>query len=414
MTDGSTIGLVVSLVLNVVGIIVSSAQFSEMCSSLCVCDTWYELKRASCTGRHLYSIDAGTPNSVQALDLSDNVVSSLNNFELANAGLTRLKYLNLSTNTISEVDLNAFHGLAELTVLDLSKNHLYSIPDDAFVENTNLRILKLSRNNFNAHVPKLRSPSLAELSLDSCQISHLPPDTFNGLIRVRHLDLSNNMMIQMSGAIVQTLPFLKELSLEGNPWFCNRIMNDFHVYLVHKGIEFHKVCGKNSPKKFEKIILAPVKKQPNYHRSAIANATIVKTTSIIKCNVTSHSNNKNQSTDGATMQQKRIMNSYTFLVVGFLLGVATGMIISYMWLSGKYICSQCWRRENNDRSQRLSLLSNPYLQNNIDSNTSLTGSCPGTPPPAYREVMLRPSLYHCLSRTSNLNNNSTESRGRYA
>lgn len=56
---------------------------------------------------------------------------------------------------------------------------------------------------------------MQELSLDSCQISHLPPDTFNGLTHVRRLDLSNNFMIQMSTIVVQTLHVLNKLSLEG-------------------------------------------------------------------------------------------------------------------------------------------------------------------------------------------------------
>lgn len=154
------------------------------------------------------------------------------------ARTTNVKYLNLSGNIISEIRLNAFGGLKDLTVVDLSKNHLYYILDDVFAENENLRILKLSKNNFNSHVPKLRSSwltvmmettnfllelffhdltifSTQELSLDSCQISHLPLDTFDELPQIRRLDLSNNLMIQMSSGVVQPLHFLRKLSLQG-------------------------------------------------------------------------------------------------------------------------------------------------------------------------------------------------------
>ncbi|XP_076653530.1 fibromodulin [Halictus rubicundus] len=149
-------------------------------------------------GRHLYSVDTGITNNVQALDLSDNVVSSLNAFELVNVGLANLKYLNLSTNAVSEIDMYAFHGLVNLTVLDLTKNYLHSIPDDAF-----------------------------ELSLDFCQISHLPSDTFNGLPRLRRLNLANNLMIQMSRSVVQTLTSLQKISLEG--YGKKDICNDVHL-----------------------------------------------------------------------------------------------------------------------------------------------------------------------------------------
>lgn len=82
MTDTTAACLVIALLSNIIGISVS-AEFAQNCSPLCLCDIWYELPRASCTGRHLYNVDTGAPSNVQALDLSDNVVSSLNNFELA-------------------------------------------------------------------------------------------------------------------------------------------------------------------------------------------------------------------------------------------------------------------------------------------------------------------------------------------
>lgn len=82
MTDGAAVCLIASLLLNPVSTVVSTEP-SETCPVFCVCDNWYELQRASCTGRHLYSIDTGAPSTVQALDLSDNVISYLNNFELA-------------------------------------------------------------------------------------------------------------------------------------------------------------------------------------------------------------------------------------------------------------------------------------------------------------------------------------------
>lgn len=53
------------------------------CSVFCVCDIWYDLKRATCTNRHLYSIEIGISSVVEAIDLSNNSISSLSNYELA-------------------------------------------------------------------------------------------------------------------------------------------------------------------------------------------------------------------------------------------------------------------------------------------------------------------------------------------
>ncbi|XP_076160451.1 uncharacterized protein LOC143143268 isoform X1 [Ptiloglossa arizonensis] len=411
MTDGTTVGLVVSLTLNFIGTILA-AQSSETCPQFCVCDTWYMLERVSCTGCHLYNIDTGAPNSVEALDLSDNVISLINNFDLANAGLTRLKYLNLSGNTISEIGLNAFDNLDNLSVLDLSKNHLYYILDDVFAQNKNLRILKLSRNHFNSYLPKLRSSWLTELSLDSCQISHLPADTFIGLKQIQRLDLSNNLMIQMSSQVVSTLYFLKKLNIEGNPWSCNKIMYDLQIYLTDKQIEFDEVCiKKTNPKKFEKMILPPKKKQQDYHHWTIKNTTIQETELVTKNNF-SNPNNTNLSTYEKTENQKHSFAFFWFLGIGFICGAACGMVISYIWLSGRCICTRHWHQEHNDAFQRFSLLSNSYLHNSIDSTVLLTESCPNTPPPSYRDVVLQPSLYRCLSRHSNFSNNTTEYRER--
>lgn len=84
--------------------------------------------------------------------------------------MTKLRYLNLSKNAISEISLNAFDGLTDLTVLDLSKNRLHYILDEVFEKNENLRILKLSNNNFNSHIPKLRSFSLMVIIETTIQI----------------------------------------------------------------------------------------------------------------------------------------------------------------------------------------------------------------------------------------------------
>lgn len=74
--------LFIALVFQVV-VIGVSVHSSGKCSLLCDCDIWYGLQYASCVGRHLYSIHTGVPSTVQALDLSNNSISILNNFELA-------------------------------------------------------------------------------------------------------------------------------------------------------------------------------------------------------------------------------------------------------------------------------------------------------------------------------------------
>lgn len=408
MTNGTVVYFAISLV----SMLFSSgiAASTQQCSAFCVCDTWYDLERASCVGRHLYNIHTGAPNNVQALDLSDNVISLLTSFEFANIGLTRLKYLNLSKNAISEIELNAFDGLADLMVLDLSRNRLDDISAEVLEKNKNLRILRLSKNNFKSHIPKLRSSSLTELSLDSCQISHLPLYTFNGLKHLRRLDLANNLMIQMNAIALQTLHFLKKLSLEGNPWSCDKVMLDLQMYLRNKDIEFDEICSKKgNVRKFEKMVVLPTMTR-NYHHSKIANPEEPKERSNRIEMESNIPNNKTLSTCQETANPTPVTDSednsvaYWFLFLGFILGIFSKLVISYIWLLGMCLYNRrCNLERFNNRfsiSRELSLLS---LDGRMESDGSLSEFYPNTPPPAYRDVMLQPSLYRYPSRISNLN-----------
>lgn len=76
------------------------------------------------------------------------------------AGLTQLKYLNLSFNEISQIAVQAFYSLQELADLDLSRNYLEYLDPNTFHDNTKLQILKLNFNKFNVQVPQLRSNSI--------------------------------------------------------------------------------------------------------------------------------------------------------------------------------------------------------------------------------------------------------------
>ncbi|XP_066593589.1 phospholipase A2 inhibitor beta-like [Prorops nasuta] len=350
----------------------------ELCPSFCDCDFWFGLRRAACTGRHLYSIHTDVPREIQALDLSNNAISNVNNFDLAKAGLTKLKYLNLSTNGINDVGLFAFDGLTNLTILDLSRNHLYFLLPETFAKNYNLRLLRLSKNSFKDHVPKLNCNGLTELSMDSCKIRHIPPDTFTGLRHLRNLDISNNMMIQLGTAIFRPMPQLRKLSLAGNSWSCNNVMRDLQVYLKSRRIEHDRICSSTMPKMFEKMIMKPpviIKSKTNQSTSW---SQPKKNTSIEQ---------KNTSEPRVCNSEKNVINEIWFLLAGLILGSATTLVFTYLWLTTKISCC------NNSRNdpQRVSLLDNfdtPYIP-----NEDRTTSCPGTPPPPYRDVMLHPQYY---------------------
>ncbi|EFN76619.1 leucine-rich repeat transmembrane protein FLRT3 isoform X2 [Harpegnathos saltator] len=386
------------------------------CPSFCACDTWYELQRVSCTGRHLYSIHTGAPSDVQAMDVSNNTISELNDYELTNIGLSKLKYFNLSANAISDISLRAFDGLLELAVLDLSQNRLHYLHAETFVPTASLRILQLSRNDFNSHVPKLRSPSLMNLAMDSCQISYIPADTFAGLSHLRSLDLSNNLMIQLDSITLQPLK-LRQLAITGNPWSCNKLMHDLELYLTGKNIEHDTVCGKNTgPKKFEKMIVYDPHVKYEKHRPSIIANVNTKNALTPRKDLTPVPTIKDASICGNATAESDLtktlnaISPYWFFVFGFLLGSACATFTTYIWLTKRIICCRRYRERRNNDIQRVSLLQNLWQFDdpafNDNETRHETRSCPGTPPPPYREVMSRPGLY----RSPSVNTNNSAAR----
>ena len=199
-------------------------------------------------------------------------------------------------------------------------------------------------------------------------------------------------------------------------------MLNLQTYLRNKGIEFDEICSKKgNVRKFEKMIVLPTISR-NHHRSKIANPEETKQRSSrieMKSNIL---NNKTLSMCQKTVNPTPVTDSedksvaYWFLTLGFILGISSGLVISYIWLSGLCSCNRRSRHErfNNELiiSRGFSLL-NSYLQGRMDSDGSLLESYPSTPPPAYRDVMLQPSLYRYPSRISNLNNDANEYRDRY-
>lgn len=362
------------------------------CSSFCVCDMWYKLRRASCTSRHLYSIQTGVSNTVEALDLSENSIATLLNYDLKNTGLVNLKYLNLSDNSINQIGSFAFAGLVHLTVLDLSRNHLYYVLWDTFVDSVNLRILHLDGNRFGTRIPDLHSTSISELGLSNCQISHVNTQAFAGLQQLRKLDLSNNFMIQIDFREFQSLPFLREINLDGNPWSCGSTKH-LQSYLEGRKIKFNPPCV-SANKKFEKMIDASSQRHGDSKEPEIdqrpENAWITDPPAVttIKEICRNETPSKAGSTDELFAALATISPVWIF-AVGFSLGLVTSMLGTYIWVTGTMCACKCPKIRRRDRAR--------ILDNNSQRISLLGPTCPGTPPPPYRDVMLHSSAYPSAS-----------------
>ncbi|XP_072307480.1 matrix-remodeling-associated protein 5 [Eucyclogobius newberryi] len=175
--------------------------------------------------------------------------------------------INLGFNSISRLSEKSFSGLTKLELLLIHGNDLNSLPDGAFKDLSALQMLKLSYNKLlevNRHT-FLGLWLLARLHLDHNSLESLDPDTFHGLTHLRflqlegnrikqihpstfttftivdsfhlstlkHLYLSNNSLSVIPKEMLETMPQLENLFLNGNPLVCDCNMKWIHKWVQH-------------------------------------------------------------------------------------------------------------------------------------------------------------------------------------
>ncbi|XP_058056835.1 uncharacterized protein LOC131208200 [Anopheles bellator] len=219
MWQGVAFLLATSLVLCTAGRLVPAPQ-GEVCPKRCSCDMVEDRKRADCSNERLISTHTDVPTGVEILDLSINLISSIEDDSLAHYG--NLVKLFLSENSIETIALDAFSRLPNLATLDLSHNRLERLDEQLFERNTELSELNLSNNNFMmlSDQPFLRSPSLAILHLSECHIPHVFDAMFTHLPNLQSLDVSRNVMNGISIAPFTHLRKLSSIDLNDNRWDC--------------------------------------------------------------------------------------------------------------------------------------------------------------------------------------------------
>lgn len=231
---------------------------------------------------------------MRKLDISDNLLVTLDQTFLKDVRLSSLEQLNVSKNQIRDVHKEAFAGQGKLQTVDLSSNNLMFVEPNTFKRNPSIEILSLS-NNQDLTLPEgspfLYSISLRILYLVACNLSHIPPNTFRDLpnlqelyishnnIEVLHpvqnvggltmLDVGHNRLTDLKSDIFTASPKLIHLNLRynklstlnttvlvqlvnvstpedlnGNPWVCDCItFNTVYSWCRNNGVDFELVCS---------------------------------------------------------------------------------------------------------------------------------------------------------------------------
>ena len=101
--------------------------------------------------------------------------------------------LNLTSNGVSNISVDAFQGMTSLDELNLDHNDIDHIPRGLFTSLTSLRYLSLRYN----------------------QIEHLDLSLFQSLVMLGELNMNGNRLHTIDGSF-STLPMLRSLSLDDN------------------------------------------------------------------------------------------------------------------------------------------------------------------------------------------------------
>ena len=172
-----------------------------------------ELKTLLLSGNNIRTIHKGIFSGLSqlgTLDLSRNNISRVDTGTFK--GLSHMHTLNLSVNKISIVEMDTFKGLCNLSELYLAENRLRILSHLTLSRLSLLRILDLSCNLIET-IPKFPI-SLTSLNLRNNSIVGVDKNSFAGLQRLTHLDLSHN---KISECIRCNIPYtMKKWNVSSN------------------------------------------------------------------------------------------------------------------------------------------------------------------------------------------------------
>ncbi|CEF63777.1 Cysteine-rich flanking region, C-terminal domain and Leucine-rich repeat and Leucine-rich repeat, typical subtype-containing protein [Strongyloides ratti] len=227
-----------------------------------------QLEVFSISHNHMRKISSKTFHyypSLDYLDISSNQLYYIDDDAFPSLGL-RIKFLNVSNNRLA----NFVHPiLPSLNILDLSHNQLTSLDPELFAGLPTINRLILDHNYQIDMECKLKSKncwldsinllsSLVELQLSSTSLNHFPNlSTFtnlkvltlanNKIINIdnsllpkclTHLDLSNNLIHNLSTISSTKISCLNDLKISNNPLQCHCSLEKFYHILQKDDLFF--------------------------------------------------------------------------------------------------------------------------------------------------------------------------------
>lgn len=195
-----------------VGLMVKAAR--SACPSACFCDM--SASYISCVGDGLWQVPPDIPAAVSRLELRNYIVTTLSGENIGY--LSNLTELKLQQTQIQLIDNGTFENLSFLERLDLSQNIMENVSTATFLGLVSLKYLDLSSNRLACIVEAFTDlVNVEQLNLRDNEIPQLTRSSFTGLNKVQYLNLDSNRISSIDVGTFQYLINLVHLILSNNP-----------------------------------------------------------------------------------------------------------------------------------------------------------------------------------------------------
>ncbi|XP_068616895.1 leucine-rich repeat-containing protein 24-like [Brachionichthys hirsutus] len=205
-----------------------------------------------CESLGLRSLPRFVPLSTSALSVARNQLcnvdhllgpfSGLQELSLSHNLLARfprglppsLESLLLQENLITYITSGVLRQLGNLTRLDLEHNRLRAIQPGAFQSLARLQVLILKGNDLTSLPPNL-PPSLTHLDLSANCISALDPPSLSALVNLQVLKMNSNCLRSVPESAFDGLARLRSVDLTNNLWACKCDILNLHRWPLRGG-----------------------------------------------------------------------------------------------------------------------------------------------------------------------------------
>ncbi|KAL9920250.1 fish-lips isoform 1-T6 [Glossina fuscipes fuscipes] len=185
------------------------------CPSKCQCLGGDANSRAYCIDAALEDVPIQLNPETKYINLTLN---KIRNIEFTLPFYMKLEVLDLSRNIIETLGSKNFEYQIEMRTLNLSHNSVSSLQKDAFRGLSNLLVLDLSFNRIEVVHPSAMADlnSLIEMDLTNNNIVSLEENTFHNLMSLEILIFKNNQLLDVPASNLQHLHAIKSLDVSEN------------------------------------------------------------------------------------------------------------------------------------------------------------------------------------------------------